>query len=639
MTDWENTGLYTAFLQMKPGDKKAPLGQYTKSDENHNTLEQVQKLNRFMGVLAPDTILLDADSEPHSDNLLNLIQGENLSCLLTERDGGRGNHALFFDNEGLIKQGGTGLTLACGIVVDIKAGRKNGLECLKWDGVEREAVHDVAPYQQLPKYLTPVSTRVDFANLGEGDGRNQALFNYILTLQTAGFEIEEARTCIRLMNRYVLKKPLPDDELDVVLRDAAFQKPVFFKGSAFLHDKFAMFLKSSHHIKKINGQLYFYKNGGYAHDTNSIEKLMIDEISSLTDARRREVMKYLHIICEPVNESGVNLIAFRNGVLDIETDTMSPCSPDVVITNRIDWDYNPNAYDELMDKTLDKICCGDAEIRLLIEEMVGACFYRSNTLSGGAAFILTGEKANGKSTLLEVLKTLLGSDNTSSLDLKEIDERFNTAMLFGKLANIGDDISDEYKADSSTFKKIVTGNSLKAEYKGLTPFDFKPYVKLIFSTNVSPRIKDPTGAVLRRLTIIPFNATFSKADADYDPQIVWKLQRQTAIEYLIRLGVEGLKRVLKNKHFSESAKSEEAKDEYNRENNPVLTFVEEIGVDNIDNEPTADILRRFNVFCSDNGFRAMSITKLTRELKKAGFETETKTPPKKKSFKIYVFKG
>lgn len=476
-------------------------------------------------------------------------------------------------------------------------------------------------------------------SLDEGDGRNQALFNYILTLQSAGFEMEEARTCIRLMNRYVLKKPLPDDELDIVLRDAAFQKPIFFKGSTFLFDKFALYLKNTHHINKINGQLYFYKSGGYVHGSEGIERLMIDEISGLTDARRKEVLKYLSIICEPVNQSPVNLIAFRNGVLDINTGETSPCSPEVVITNRIPWDYNANAYDELMDKTLDKICCQDAEIRALIEEMVGACFYRSADMGDGGAFILTGEKANGKSTLLEVLKTLLGNENTSSLDLKEIDERFNTAMLFGKLANIGDDISDEYKADSSIFKKIVTGNSLKAEYKGLTPFDFKPYVKLIFSTNISPRIKDPTGAVLRRLTIIPFNATFSKADPDYDPQIIWKLQQQTAIEYLIRLGVEGLKRVLKNKRFSESKKSEEAKDDYNRENNPVLTFVEEIGVDNIDNEPTADVLRRFNVFCSDNGFRAMSITKLTRELKKAGFETETKTPPKKKSFKIYVFRG
>lgn len=637
MTDWESTGFYTAFLQMRTGDKKAPLGQYTKSNENHNTLEQVQKLNRYMGVLAPDTVLLDADSEPHSDNLLKLIQGENLSCLLTERDGGRGNHALFFDRDGLIKQGGTGLTLACGIVVDIKAGRKNGLECLKWDGIEREAIHDVAPYQQLPKYLTPISTRIDFTTLGEGDGRNQALFNYILTLQAAGFETEEARTCIRILNKYVLKKPLPDDELDVVLRDAAFQKPVFFKGSTFLHDKFALYIKNNFHVKRINGLLHTYTDGVYMADIRALKRVIVGEIPQLNKAKVSEVLERIDTIADDYEQSNVNLIAFRNGVLNIDTGEMSECSPDVIITNRIRWDYNPNAYDELLDKTLDKVSCGDIEIRTLIEEMVGACFYRSNTLGSGRAFMLTGEKSNGKSTILEVIQTLLGEDNITALDLKNIDDRFSTGNLFGKLANIGDDIGDDYKADTSTFKKIVTGNTIKGEFKGRDEFYFKPYVTLIFSVNTPPKINDKTGAALKRLVIIPFNAVFNETDVDYDPQIIWKLQRQSSIEYLIRLGIDGLKRVLKNNVFSSSAKAAEAKDKYDRENNPVKSFVDEFGLDNIENEPTDKIYGAFEVYCMKNGFKGVfNKVNFSKQLK-THFEITTRnTKIKGKDVRVYV---
>jgi len=55
-----------------------------------------------------------------------------------------------------------------------------------------------------------------------GDGRNQALFNYILTLQSEDFTVEEARSCIRLINKHILKVPLSDAELDVVLRDDVF---------------------------------------------------------------------------------------------------------------------------------------------------------------------------------------------------------------------------------------------------------------------------------------------------------------------------------------------------------------------------------------------------------------------------------
>lgn len=81
-------------------------------------------------------------------------------------------------------------------------------------------------------------------------------------------------------------------------------------------------------------------------------------------------------------------------------------TPEHIITNKIRWDYNPEAYSELADKTLDKIACGDPAIRALLEEAIGYCFYRRNEL--GKAFILTGDKSNGKSTFLSMVQTLLG---------------------------------------------------------------------------------------------------------------------------------------------------------------------------------------------------------------------------------------
>ena len=69
------------------------------------------------------------------------------------------------------------------------------------------------------------------------------------------------------------------------------------------------------------------------------------------------------------------------------------------------------------------------------------------------------------------------------------------------------------------FKKIVAGNRIKAERKGQDPFEFNPYIKLLFSANDIPRMKDKTGAVLRRLVIIPFNAHFTSDLPDYDPEI------------------------------------------------------------------------------------------------------------------------
>ena len=127
--------------------------------------------------------------------------------------------------------------------------------------------------------------------------------------------------------------------------------------------------------------------------------------------------------------------------MDTVTKQLQEATPDMIVTNRIPHDYNPEAYDELMDKTLNKISCDDDTVRALLEECVGYCLYRRNERK--KAFILTGSGNNGKSTFLDCVKALLGEDNISALDLKEIGDRFSTSMMFGKLANIGVEIGDD----------------------------------------------------------------------------------------------------------------------------------------------------------------------------------------------------
>ena len=386
------------------------------------------------------------------------------------------------------------------------------------------------------------------------------------------------------------------------MRDDAFQKPVFFLGSTFLFDKFAVYLKNMYHIVIINNQLHVYKDGVYTSAYKDIEKAMIDVIPNLKDVQRKEVFKYLMLICDEKEQSDANLIAFNNGVYDLVTGELKPFSTDIVITNKIPWDYKPDAYSELADSTLNKLACGDAAIRALLEECIGYCFYRRNEL--GKAFILTGDKSNGKSTFLDCVKAILGDRNISALDLKELGDRFNTSMMFGKLANIGDDIGDDFLQGSqvSVFKKIVTGNRIKAERKGQDPFEFNPFIKLLFSANDIPRMKDKTGAVRRRLVIIPFNATFTRADPDYDVNIKYKLIQQDSVEYLIRLGITGLDRVRKNQGFTSSDKVQHQLDEYEEENNPILAFIRNTGKEMIINQPTNEVYKRYQVFMADNGF-------------------------------------
>ena len=216
-----------------------------------------------------------------------------------------------------------------------------------------------------------------------------------------------------------------------------------------------------------------------------------------------------------------NLIAFKNGIYNILMILSHHSTPEIVITNKIPHDYNPAAKSDLVDTILNNVSCGDERIRALLEETVGSCLYRSNTLAGGKAFILTGIGANGKSTFLDMLKSMLGEENYSSLDLKELSEKFQNAELFGKLANIGDDIDSEYIPNVAVFRKLVTGERIQVQKKGQDPLEFNNYAKMLFSANNIPRLggAKESYSIMRRLVIIPFNAKFTSDVEGYDPNI------------------------------------------------------------------------------------------------------------------------
>lgn len=634
--------LFKGYVPTK--EKKCLMPFKNSKPEDLRTYEQVKELPEFAGILAEDVILIDIDDFDQSEILMRIVEDKQLRCRVYETT--RGKHFLFKNINGAgdiiqktCKTKKISERLACGLDADIKVGCKNSYSILKFNGKERKIIYDIfedEDYESLPKWLLPIKNSMDFLNMGAGDGRNQSLFNYILTLQSSDFLKEEIKETIHIINDYVLQEPLDESEIETILRDEAFKKPIFFnKNGGFLFDKFATFLKNTHSIVKINGQMHIYQDGIYVYGQKFIESEMIKYIPNLNRSKRTEVFTYLDILInKSVEMSDARYIAFNNGIYDIEEDQFESFNPDYIITNKIEYDYVPDAYCEITDKVLDKLACNDEKIRMLLEEVIGYTMYRRNELR--KAFILLGDKSNGKSTYLDMIETLLGDKNTSALDLNELGDRFKTAELFGKLANIGDDIGDDFIQNPAVFKKLTSGDRLNAERKGQDPFDFNNYAKMLFSANNIPRIKDKSGAVISRLVIIPFNASFTRDDPDYDPHIKYKLRQPESMQYLIRLGIDGLIRVLENNGFTTSIKIQRELEEYEENNNPILLFFKD--EPKIENEPTSKVYRQYTEFCLANSFTPMSNIEFSKQVKKRfDFEIVNRTY-KGKKYRIFVRK-
>lgn len=598
------------------GDGKSP----TMKVKNKKLLnwDDVKNNKSFGAILNQDYIDISFDSKELSDMFWDMSIENNWKCLILENPSNGHIHSYWKNSNKRVSKGGKDKKLAVGLVADIHSG--STYIPLKVDGVNRfPPTFEPDEIDEVPDELLPVSTQINLLGLDEGDGRNDELFKYILILQSQlALDDDVIRRILNNTNKYIFESPLSDEELEIITRDEAFEAPIFYKGKSFLHHVFGEFLRNKYHIKLIHNQLHIYDDGIYVASHRLMEAKMIDVIPDIKSAQRNEVLKYLDAKCikneEPFN---ANYVAFRNGVLDIKTRSLNPFSPEYIITNKIPWDYNPNAYDESVDTVLNNIACNDESIRALLEECIGYCFYRRNELS--KSFILTGTGSNGKSTFLDMVRNVLGRNNYVSLDIDELSEKFSTSTMFGKLANIGDDISDEFLQGKAIaqFKKIVSGNDIKGENKGQDVFFFKPVVKLLFSANEIPRVRNKGfDALKRRLVIIPFNAKFTSSDKNHDPEIITKLKTQNATEYLIKLGIDGLERVLKNHKFTESKAVEEEIKEFEKDNNPILQFIDDVGESEIIDKLTDDVFRRYTVFCFENGYNKVASRTFKRDIQK-----------------------
>lgn len=589
-----------------------------------------RKYKSFVGVLEDDYIMVDVDNMDEAETLLEIVKERGINCSVLETDNGM--HFYFKGYE--LTANKIKWHSHIGLLCDYKLGTRNTVDPLRINGKTRRWLKKAKTADPLPIWLYPHSKQdPGLKKLSDGDGRNNTLFTYILKLQSQGMAKKDIKETIAIINEFMLDEPVSKRELNTILRDEAFMKESFFIKGAFQHQKFGDFLINEHHICKITNVLHIYKDGVYSDNQQDIEAAMIKHIPTLKRMQRQETIAYLQLKAKEKSFSPTKYIPVANGVFNLETWELEDFSPHIVTRNKIPVPYVPDAYYEVTDKTLDKISVHDKKIRMLLEEILGYVLFRRNEFA--AMFILTGDGSNGKSSFLKMLRKFVGSSNTSALDLKELDQRFKTAELFGKLVNIGDDIDKAYIKSTSVLKKLVTGEALNVERKGKDPFDFTNYAKLIFSANEMPRMNDYTDGLVRRLQIVPFKAKFSPDDEDYDPFITDKLLSDESMQYVLNLALNALKRLLKNKKFTQSKAVKQELEKYQEENNPIISFVNNEGIE-FDRAVVKDIYDMYRLYCSENGYQAVSNVNFGKQVRKLYGYTSKQQKVNGENVRIYV---
>lgn len=474
-------------------------------------------------------------------------------------------------------------------------------------------IEAVQPHKDSPENTGKIK-----APDGQGEGgRNVSLFKLACSLQEQGFSDDAIRLAIQAENTAKCSSPLPQGELNKIIKSAL----KYDKGTqretknVFDHAKFAERLMAECHMCYIDGAPAVWSGECYEIGKSAVERAMIGLKKNIPDRNRREVMKYLEIMAPRREMADKRYIAFSNCVLDITTMETLEMSPELAIANVIPHRWNPEAESLIVDETLTKLACYDVEVMENLIEVIGLCMYRGTEFE--KCPILDGTGSNGKSTYINMLHRILGDNNCSSLDIATIGERFQTIPLMGKLANLGDDIANGFidGGKLAVVKKVVTGDYVSAEYKGGETFFFRPYCTLVFSCNKMPRLGDNSHGMSRRLHPIPFNASFSSRDADFNPNIERDLKTEAAMERAIALGIDGLRRCIERNGLSNNAKSEKLLKEIELESNNVALFAsEEFDGSTPEGLEIAKVYEGYRDWCDESGTMAVSRTSFTKAM-------------------------
>lgn len=607
-------------LPIKPGSKEPATAHGVKDatddDAATDAYYAVHK-NHGIGIAGDGFVIFDFDVKDGIDGRDQLL-GWNLPDTLCQTTPSGGYHMIYRTDEEIRP------SVNQALAVDVR-GWHSYIVCDPTPGycfeddcepaAANEAVmaflNHVRPQKRQAQAASQKSEQLN--EVGEG-GRNEFLFKQGRSARAKGADDDTVAAFLTALNKTKCAPPLDDFELwktinSVCSVPAGYSEEVKKQRGRprkFEHNKVARQLIDDYGACLIDGETPAIRDGGrYRVGWEAFDSVIIDLYDDCTMTNRKEVKAYIQAKADSKRQSSPYLIAFKNGILDVRTLELRDWQDDDVIANVIPHDWNPDARSETLDNVLYKMACGDIATYMNLSEFIGVCMVRSAKLCPFFP-VLIGVGSNGKSTYIELIKDVVGVENISGLQPKEITAHFLGSHIVGKTANLGDDIASGYldDRDCAIIKSVATGDLMFTDVKGGKGFHFQPYCTMVFSCNQFPRLADTTPGFMRRLFPVEFNAVFSADDDDYDPMIGEKLREESVLEYACVIGVEGLRRVIAQNRPTPNEMSEAMKSEIAREGNTGLQWFndDQITAEHLIGMTKEEAYREYLKWCERNGY-------------------------------------
>jgi putative DNA primase/helicase len=280
-------------------------------------------------------------------------------------------------------------------------------------------------------------------------------------------------------------------------------------------------------------------------------------------------------------------------------------------------EYDPEAtYDEWADYVDEWTEEGRADA---LQEYVGYCLH-TGAMPIHRALLLVGSGANGKSTFLDVVRALLGSENTTSIGLQTLaNEQDAVADFYGSIANVDDDLSSRKLGSGlGMFKKLTSGAEVRGRNLYESGFKFEATGKHLYAANQVPQVDvdDEDEAFWRRWLLVEFPNYYPPNERDSG--LADRLTTAESLSGVLNWAIDGWARLVEQGHFTnEETLAHEKRTRWQAWGESVNTFISEC----VENDPEADRLTtteawdRYKAWCVANGYDSVGQRKFTNTLK------------------------
>lgn len=552
------------YIEYLPGEKHAP--------KNAEKSESMDAFTDCGLLLTDQDIVIDIDDVPKK-TIEALINTFDIQTQTVWTD--RGAHLWFSKPLWFRKRTDGVCRLGIKIEQHNQHSRPNGMT-VKRNGVARQ-IDNEGVRQPLPKIFSTdkKGSYENLIGLSEGDSRNAKLFDHRAALlrNNAADDVKIAT----FINYNVFAEPMGPDEMNHLLRDIDINE----SSSEYAH--IVNEIMTEGRVVTYSGTLWWYTpEGEYQTDPKNqrLRRRIYAMCENKTTRFVDEVVRQIEYKSELIPTEKIFPIRFRNGILTkgefFPMDDYREFTPYF-----IDINYDPAAAPEPnVDEYIDQLTGGDPDYRKLLMEVIGYVLITDpeKIRSLGKFFMFRGDGANGKGTLLEIMRRIYNPKNCTNLSIKQlVDERYKVTMV-GKLANLGDDIEAEAINNDQLkiIKNISTADAVTTRHMYAESETTVFITKLYFTTNSDIHSFEKGYAYKRRVMWMPM---FNKVEKP-DEAFITKMTTPAALSYWIRLIVEGYLRLFKNGKWSECKIVKEYNDLYHEGNNIALQFAKDIDPDN-----------------------------------------------------------